>query len=99
MAFGGFGRISGFGSLRSLAPQPLPIAIDFGVGALKVLQLTGGDEPSLVAAAMLETPDDLLANTAKRIAFQAEALPRLIKRGGFKGKRAMCAIPAGLTFC
>lgn len=99
MAFGGLGRISGFGSLRPLGPQPMPIAIDFGVGALKVLQLSSGEEPSLVAAAMQETPDELLGQTAKRIAFQAGALPRLMREAGFKGKRAVCAIPAGLTFC
>ena len=30
--------------------------------------------------------------------FQFQALPRLLKGGGFKGKRAVCSIPAGQTF-
>lgn len=99
MAFGGLRRISALGSFRSLANLPAPIAIDFGVGSLKVLQITGAEQPALAAAAMVETPDDLLNNPAKRLAFQAETLPRLIRSCGFKGKRAVCAIPAGLTYC
>lgn len=74
-----------------------PIAIEFGAGALKILQVTGGDPPSLVSAACIHTPDDLVANPAKRLAFQVDALPELVKAGGFKGKRAVCGMPAGHT--
>jgi Tfp pilus assembly PilM family ATPase len=77
----------------------LPIAVDFGVGALKVLQIAPGDPPTLVAAAALPTPDELIADPVKRIAFQIEALPKLVLPVGFRGKRAVCAIPAAQAFC
>ena len=65
----------------------LPIAIDFGTGSLKILQVAAGEPPVLVAAACLDTPDELMTDQKKRLEFQLEGLPRLIKRGGFKGKR------------
>lgn len=89
-----------WGSLRGLVGQTsLPVAIDFGAGALKVLQIGPGEPASLVGAACLATPDDLLADHGKRIAFQIDALPKLIKSSGVKGKRAVCAIPAAQAFC
>lgn len=88
-------------AMQSLSGATMPIAIDFGSSALKLLQLqagSGSEPPSLVAAAMLETPDALLSDPGKRLEFQFQALPRLIKSAGFRGKRAVCAIPAGQTF-
>jgi type IV pilus assembly protein PilM len=94
------------GKVRSAAMNTLhggwggarPIAIDFGVGSLKLLQLADGDPPALVAAAAIDTPEPLISDHAKRFEFQFQALPRLLRGGGFKGKRAVCAIPAGQTF-
>lgn len=77
----------------------LPIAVDFGVGSLKVLQVEAGEPLKLVAAARLETPDDLISRHAERLEFQIKALPKLIKHGGFKGKRVVCAIPSWQTSC
>ena len=93
-----------FGRMRSAAMNTiggnvLPIAIDFGASSLKVLQLCGGESTTLVAAACLATPEDFLTDAARRFEFQFKALPRLIKSVGFKGKRAVCAIPAAQTFC
>jgi type IV pilus assembly protein PilM len=77
-----------------------PIAIDFGAGALKILQVeVKGGVPHLVAAACLQTPEDLVHDHNRRLDFQVEALPRLIRKGGFKGRRAVCAIPAWGTLC
>lgn len=84
-----------FGRLSTGGVQP--IAIEFGVGALKALQVTTTDPPQLVGAAMIETPTELLSDHAKRFDFQAEALPRLLKAAGFKGKRALCSLPASQT--
>jgi Tfp pilus assembly PilM family ATPase len=81
------------GGAKGLVLTP-PIAIDFGVGALKVLQLAGGEPAVLQAAACLPTPDELLADASKRLAFQIEALPALVASVEFKGKRAVCSIPA-----
>lgn len=83
----------------SPSAQGLPISVDFGVGSLKVLQVAAGNPPVLVAAAALETPPDLCNDHKRRLDFQLEALPKLIRRGGFKGKRAVCAIPSWQVFC
>ncbi len=111
MAFSGFknlGSLARIGNVLSssvgetlglTSALGLPIAIDFGTGSLKILQVAQSDTPSLVAAACLETPRELLNDHKKRLDFQLEGLPRLIRRGGFKGRRAVCAIPAWKTLC
>lgn len=88
--------LQGLGSMR---PQGLPLAVDFGVGSLKILQLNPGDTPSIASAVQLETPDDLLDNPAKRLSFQIDALPLLLKQGKFKTTRAVCAVPSGQMVC
>lgn len=85
-------------AMGSISGSGMPIAIDFGASSLKILQLQAGDPPQLVAAASLETPEALWGDAPKRYQFQCQALPRLIKGGGFKGKRAVFAIPAGQMF-
>lgn len=90
-------QLAGVSAAR--ATQGPPIGVDFGVGSLKILQVTGGNPPALVAAACLETPIDLWADHKRRLDFQLEALPRLIRHSGFKGKRAVCAIPSWQVFC
>lgn len=74
-----------------------PIGVDFGVSSLKVLQLSLGDAPTLVAAACIETPEELIENDADRFAWQAEQLPAVMKGMGFKGKRAICSVSAQHT--
>jgi type IV pilus assembly protein PilM len=86
------------GGAKGLIAQP-PIGVDFGVGALKVLQIATGDSPGLVGAACLPTPDDLLHDPVRRLAFQVDAFPTLMKQAAFKTRRAACAIPAGHSFC
>jgi Tfp pilus assembly PilM family ATPase len=108
MSLMSFGRVRS-AAMNSINGHPLPIAIDFGVSSLKVIQLApsneaGTDNPvgmgtSLIAAACLPTPENFLADAAKRFDFQFKALPRLIKSVAFKGKRATCAIPAAQMFC
>ncbi|KAA0213973.1 MAG: hypothetical protein DYG94_03120 [Leptolyngbya sp. PLA3] len=86
--------------LRSLpAVGAAPIAIDFGAGGLKALQISGHDTRKLVAASFLPTPDDLVEDAAGRLRFQIEQLPKLIRKGGFTTKRAVCLIPASQMFC
>lgn len=83
-----------FGMLQS---NTAPIALEFGVGSLKALQLAPGEPPTLVAAACLETPEELRADHEARLAFQCERVAGLLKNGCFKGKRVMCSIPAPFT--
>ncbi len=84
-----------FGLLKNVTP---PIAVDFGVSALKVLQIQPGNPPTLIAAGMVETPPNLLAKPQDRLAFQAQALPGLLRRGDYRGKRAVCSVSAQATF-
>ena len=100
MSLGVLKRLSSLGSGGGLLSQTtLPVAIDFGVSSLKVLQLAPGEPPSLICAGSLDTPDDLLFDDRRRLAFQTDALPRLIRSLGVKGRRAVCAIPSCQTFC
>jgi len=99
MGFVSLGRVKDAAMSHLGSGSVLPIAIDFGVSALKVLQLCGGDPPSLVAAAAVPTPDEIAGDPAKRFPFQFQALGRIIRGVSFKGKRAVCSIPAAQMFC
>ncbi len=78
-------------------PRYSPIAIDFGTDTLKVLQLSLGDAPQLIASACTIIPEAARTDAASRGAFLAEALRGLLKSQPFKGKRAICSIPAFQT--
>lgn len=98
MSFLSFGRVKSV-AMQTINGSTMPIAVDFGVSALKLLQIASGEPPTLIAAASVETPEALLNDPTKRLLFQMQALPRLVKAGKFKGKRATCAIPAAHMFC
>lgn len=97
MRLGALSRLASLSPIGLVNPSSPAVAIDFGTSSLKVLQVTSGEPPALMAAACLPTPDDLLAHPGKRLEFQCAALGKLIRAGGFKGKRAVCAIPATHT--
>lgn len=95
-----FGKLNAsLRELGSIRPAGFPLSVEFGVASLKILQLAPGDTPSIAAAVQLDTPDDLLDNPAKRLAFQIDALPKLLKQGRFKTSRAVCAVPVGQMVC
>lgn len=94
-----FSKLTRFGSRGIQKTLGTPIAVDFGTAALKVLQVSADEAPSLVAAGCVVTPDDLLADPKGRLEFQFERLPGLIGDMPLRGKRAVCGIPAPLTFC
>lgn len=98
MAFGDWQKRVLGGANRLMSQLGVPIAVDFGCASLKVLQIQGMESPTLVAAACLPTPEDLLHDHAKRLSFQIDALPKLVKSCGFKTKRAVCAIPSSQSF-
>ena len=84
------------------APRPIkvaesPIAIDFGTSALKVLQVIQGDTPQFISAASMPVPADIISDHKRRLELQFQALPKLVKSVDFRGKRAVCAIPAWQT--
>ncbi len=71
-----------------------PIAIDFGVDHIKLLQISTGDAPQSIAATSVRVPESARSDIGSRNAFLAEALPKAISEHGFKGKRVSCATPA-----
>ena len=88
--------------LRSLfAPgPPTPvIGVDFGTRTLKCLQISGAENPTMLAAASLEVPDALLSDSFKRLDWQMQQLPALLKKSGFVGRRAACCVPTSMMFC
>lgn len=75
-----------------------PIAIDFGVDSLKMLQVSTSEESTqLVGAGAITVPEDARKDSTARYAFMADALKELARQQPFKGRRVMCAIPAFQT--
>lgn len=89
-------KLNSVGLMRQLSP---PIGVDFGVASLKLIQVQSGPVPTLIAAAMVETPEELLDDHAKRLDFQLAQLPKLVKKGGFRGRRLICSLPSWQLFC
>ncbi|MEO1007778.1 MAG: pilus assembly protein PilM [Planctomycetota bacterium] len=94
-----FKKLSALGSAKLMGGSLSPIAFDFGTSQFKILQITTGAAPHLVAAAAIEMPSRLRRDPEARLAFQIEALPKMVRAGGFKGKRAVCSMPASMSFC
>lgn len=79
------------------AAQNSPIAIDFGSSSVKLLQIQPGERPSILAAVGLRLPDEVRQNRDAEIAFMEKQLPRMLRKGGFKGRRVICSIPSADT--
>ncbi len=76
-----------------------PITVDFGAASLKALQITAGaEDASVIAAAAVDTPDHLRDDPPARFQHQLEALGPLLRKGRFRGRRVVCALPASMTF-
>lgn len=76
-----------------------PIAIDFGVDTLKMLQISTNDTTTqLVGAGSLVLPESARKDNAARYAFMADGVKELLRQQPFKGRRVMCAIPSFQTF-
>lgn len=78
-------------------PRYSPIAIDFGADSLKLLQIIPSDPPQLVACASAELPEKTRNDPSARRAFYGEVLKKLLAEQPFKGRRAICSIPAYQT--
>lgn len=74
-----------------------PIAIDFGSRWLKLLQIVPGNPPQLVAAAAAEVPEQARRDATQRWRFLAATLRDLLASRSFKGRRAICSLPAAQT--
>jgi Tfp pilus assembly PilM family ATPase len=79
------------------ASQAKPIAIDFGLTAVKLLQIVSGERPTVIAAAEVPIPDILRSDPAGLFTFYADQIPKAMRKAKFKGRRAVIAIPAAQT--
>ncbi len=75
-----------------------PIAIDFGSSSVKVLQISASEPYSLVAAAQVQIPEPLRADSEKLFNFYAEAIPSALALAKVKGKRCVCSVSSSQTF-
>ena len=96
-----FSKSGAFSKLQELfagAPQTPVIGIDLGTRQLKLLQVSGTDNPALIAAAACEVPDQFLSDPFKRLDWQMGKLAGLLKAGGFKGRRAAVSVPPCMMY-
>ncbi len=82
---------------KMFSAQTSPIAIDFGSSAVKLMQATPGESPTLQAAVGLRIPDSLRGDRDARLDYLEKQLPRMLRKGGFKGRRVICSIPSADT--
>lgn len=92
----GLERLTRLGLVSTQKPH---VAIDLGFSSMKLLQLSGGENPSIVAAHAVSVSEALREDASKRLEFQLSALPKALKEGGFSAKYAACTLPAGQTLC
>jgi type IV pilus assembly protein PilM len=90
-----------FGFVQSwFAQSGSPIGVDFGSDSLRLAQVepigvtAGATDFKLVAAARLDVPAHLRHDLPNRMAFFAESLRDLWAKGGFRGRKAVLALPA-----
>ena len=82
---------------RMFQKSASPVVADFGSSSVKILQLSGGETPGIVAAHELELPDEARGNPDRRFAFLSDELPTILRRGGFLGRRIVIS-PASSHF-
>jgi len=84
-------------SMSMFSAQTMPIAIDFGSSSVKLLQVAPGEPPSMVGAIGLRIPDSIRTVRDLRLDYIEKQLPRMLRKGNFKGRRAVCSIPCADT--
>src|SRR5688572_2146892 len=83
---------------RLTRSQFLPIGLDIGRSALKMIQLeVVGDGVSVHAAAREEFPPEARSDAKLRMSLAAPMVRKLLKSGGFAGRRATVALPRDLV--
>jgi len=90
---------SSLSTVGAMRPGAIPLSVEFGVSGIKALQLSGSNPSSIISAAFLPTPDDLLDAPAKRMLFQMDALPKFLKGEKMNATRATSLIPCGQMIC
>ncbi|MCB1747048.1 MAG: pilus assembly protein PilM [Gammaproteobacteria bacterium] len=78
-------------------PRPLrtgPIGLDFGTERVNLVQFSGGAKPRVQAAASVAYPVARQAVLESGSAL-AQAIEPVLRRGGFRGRRVVAALPPG----
>ena len=79
--------------------EMLPIGVDLGSSAVKLVQLRSvKDGVELSAYGSIDIPESCRKNNFERMGFLAKHIPRVIRSGGFKGRKCVLGIPAENTF-
>lgn len=80
-------------------PGANPIGVDFGTDTLRMAQveLVNG-EYRLVAAASADVPPHVRSDPAARLDFFTDTARELVASGGFRGRKAVLALPAASMF-
>lgn len=89
-----------FGFVKSfVATNANPIGVDFGSDCLRMaqIQITNG-EPRIIAAASADVPSHVRNDANARASFFVETARDLLAQGGFKGRRAVLALPAAQMY-
>jgi type IV pilus assembly protein PilM len=89
-----------FGFVKSfVATNANPIGVDFGSDCLRMaqVQITNG-EPRIIAAASADVPSHVRNDANARASFFVETARDLLAQGGFKGRRAVLALPAAQMY-
>lgn len=76
---------------RMFPTAATPIAVDFGASSVKLLQLSSGEAPAIIAAHEVQIPEEARTNIDRRFSFFTETLPGVLKSSGFKGRRVVCS--------
>lgn len=85
--------------LKVTKTRALPIGIDLGTAAVKIVQLRRLEgQLELGGAVCEEVPSDCRGDVRSRLDFLASQLHRLLKEDAFTGRRCVLSLPAEATF-
>ncbi len=84
---------------KSLKTKTMPIGVDLGTSAVKMVQMRRNNgQTELFAAAHADVPSDFRNDAGKMRGFQARCIRDLLKSHGFKGRQCTFSVPAADTF-
>jgi type IV pilus assembly protein PilM len=81
------------------AKKVLPIGVDLGNAAARLVQLRPGQQGwELAAFGVIDIPPHLQDSQVQRLDFLSNQIPRLLKSGNFRGRKCVLALPAAGSF-
>ena len=93
---GDMGKMDGVQMTRK---EILPIGVDIGGSAIKLVQLSHVyDQAELLACARITIPENLRTDQRQRLDCLKKDIPQALKANSFKGKKCILSLPAANTF-